>query len=327
MERFFRNAVTCFLLFTLCLMFSGNIWAQGGTGELSGVVTDPSGAVVPDAEVTLSNTATGDKRTTVTTGAGIYRFSALPVGNYVLETSPQGFKSTKVANVVVSVGTGTVRDIHLELGSTSEQVTVEAGVQMLQTEDSSLSQLIDRRVWENMPLEARNPNDFVNLIAGAVPEQIAGGTFRGAAVNGTRTGTGNFMLEGVDNNEQGQGGVAICGTACGQGGANTSLSPDAIQEYRVITHDFNAEYGKAGGFVTDTVLKSGTNQWHGSAFEYNRVQALAANNFFSNRSGVKDSLVRNQFGGSVGGPIIKDKTFFYFTTEFHRLRTATPLSG
>ncbi len=251
MERPFRNAVTCFLLMlTLCLLFTCNMWAQGGTGELSGVVTDPSGAVVPNAHVTLSNNATGAKRTTATTGAGIYRFPALPVGSYVLETSPQGFKSTKVANVVVTVGTGTVRDIQLELGGTSEQVTVEAGVQMLQTEDSSVSQLIDRRVWENMPLEARNPNDFVNLVAGAVPEQIAGGTFRGAAVNGTRTGTGNFMVEGVDNNEQGQGGVAICGTACGQGGANTSISPDAIQEYRVITHDFNAEYGKGGGFVS-----------------------------------------------------------------------------
>src|SRR5689334_16140504 len=178
-----------------------------------------------------------------------------------------------------------------------------------------------------MPLEARNPNDFINLVAGAVPEQIAGGTFRGASVNGTRTGTGNYMIEGVDNNEQGQGGVAVCGTACGQGGANTSISPDAIQEYRVITHDFAAEYGKAGGFVTDTVLKGGTNQWHGSLFEYNRVQALTANDWFSNNVGVKDHLVRNQFGGSVGGPIVKDKTFFFATAEAHRLRESAPTSG
>ena len=125
----------------------------------------------------------------------------------------------KVTDVMVSVGTVTSRDVKLELGASSEQVTVEAGQQLVQTEESSVSQLVDRRVWENMPLEARNANDFVNLVAGAVPEQIAGGTFRGAAVNGTRTGTGNFMVEGVDNNEQGQGGVSICGTACGQGGA------------------------------------------------------------------------------------------------------------
>jgi hypothetical protein len=329
MQHPFRNAATCFvLMLTLCLMFTGNMWAQGGSGELSGVVTDPSGAVVPNAQITLSNDATGDKRTTVTTPAGIYRFSALPVvGTYTLEASPAGFKSTKVTNVIVSVGTVTSRDLHLELGTTSEQVTVEAGAQLVQTEDSSLSQLIDRRVWENMPLEARNANDFINLVAGAVPEQIAGGTFRGASVNGTRTGTGNFLVEGVDNNEQGQGGVAVCGTACGQGGANTSISPDAIQEYRVITHDFNAEYGKAGGFVTDTVLRGGTNQIHGSLFEYNRVQALAANDWFSNNADVKDHLVRNQFGGSIGGPIVKDRTFVFGTVEIHRLRQSVPFTG
>src|SRR5436309_15517981 len=101
-----------------------------------------------------------------------------------------------------------------------------------------------------MPLEALNPNDFINLVAGAVPEQLAGGTFRGAAVNGTRTGTGNYMIEGVDNNEQGQGGVAICGSACGQGGANTSISPDAIGESPVSTTASRAGYGKPGGSVT-----------------------------------------------------------------------------
>ncbi|HZQ70249.1 MAG TPA: TonB-dependent receptor [Terriglobales bacterium] len=329
MEYAFRNTMTRFLLVVTVLgLLLGTMWAQGGVGELTGLVSDPSGAVVSNATVTLSNTATGDKRTTVTTAAGVYRFSALPVvGSYTLETSPKGFKSVKVTDVVVSVGTTTSRDIKLELGASSEQVTVEAGQQLVQTEEAAVSQLVDRRVWENMPLEARNANDFVNLIAGAVPEQIAGGTFRGAAVNGTRTGTGNFMVEGVDNNEQGQGGVAVCGTACGQGGANTSISPDAIQEYRVISHDFNAEYGKAGGFVTDTVLKGGTNQFHGSLFEYNRIQALTAQDWFSNNAGVRDHLVRNQFGGSAGGPIIKDKTFFYGTFEAHRLRVSAPVQG
>src|SRR5207237_2393489 len=159
------------------------------------------------------------------------------------------------------------------------------------------------------------------LVAGAVPEGF-NQTFRRASVNGTRCGTGNYLVEGADNNEQGQGGVALQGP----GGANTTISPDAIQEYRVITNDFPAEYGKAGGFVTDTVLKGGTNQWHGSAFEYNRTQAYAAQDWFSNNASpvVRDHLVRNQFGGSLGGPIVKDKTFFYGTGELHRLRTAAP---
>src|SRR5713226_10588248 len=316
MESAFRATSTRFLLAFVVLALSVGAFAQGA-GELTGLVTDSTGAVVSGVEVKLSNSATGEVRTTVTTPAGIYSFPSLPiVGTYTLEIAAKGFKSSKVQNIIVSVGTITSRDVKLEVGVATEQVTVEAGQQIVETENAALSQLIDRRVWENMPLEARNANDFINLVAGAVPEQQAGATFRGAAVNGTRTGGGNFMVEGVDNNEQGQGGVSLCGTQCGQGGSNTSISPDAIEEYRVITHDFSAEYGKVGGFVTDTVLKSGTNKWHGSLFEYNRVQALAAEHFFSNRAGSKDSLVRNQFGGSVGGPIVKDKTFFYFTTEF-----------
>ncbi len=324
MEFAFRNTWTNLLLAFVVLTFCVAAFAQGA-GELTGLVTDATGAVVSGVEVKLTNSATGEVRTTTTTPARIYSFPALPiVGTYTLEVGSKGFKSTKVQNVVVSVGTITSRDVKLEVGAATEQVTVEAGQQIVQVEDSSLSQLIDRRVWENMPLEARNANDFINLVAGAVPEQQAGGTFRGAAVNGVRTGGGNYMVEGIDNNEQGQGGVALCGTACGQGGANTSVSPDAIEEYRVITHDFSAEYGKVGGFVTDTVLKSGTNKWHGSLFEYNRVQALAGNDWFSSAAGIKDHLVRNQFGGSVGGPIVKDKTFFYAAFEDHRFRTSSP---
>jgi hypothetical protein len=328
MEYAFRSTLTRFLLvFTVLALLAGTVWAQGGSGELTGLVTDPQGAVVSGAEVKLTNPATGNVRTTKTTDAGIYRFVALPIGNYVLEVAPKGFKSVKVQNVVVSVGATATTDVKLELGAATEQVTVEAGQQLVQTEDAALSQLVDRRVWENMPLEARNANDFINLVAGAVPEQQAGGTFRGASVNGTRTGTGNFLVEGVDNNEQGQGGVAICGTACGQGGSNTSITPEAIEEYRVITHGFSAEFGKAGGFVTDTVLKGGTNQFHGSLFEYNRIQALTANDWFSNAGGIRDHLVRNQFGGSIGGPIVKDKTFFFVAVEEHRLRQSQPITG
>ncbi len=292
MEYEFRNTMTRFLLvITVLGLLAGTLWAQGGTGELTGLVTDPSGAVVANAQITLTNTATGEKRTTVTTPAGTYTFPALPVvGTYTLETSPKGFKGAKVANIVISVGTIVTQDVHLELGAGTEQVTVEAGVQQVQTQESSISDLVDRRVWQSMPLETRDQNNFINLLAGAAQGNIAlnsanGGTDRGAAVNGTRSGTGNYLVEGFDNNDQGLGGGGSIGASTG--GANTTISPDAIQEYRVIEHNFAAEYGKAGGFVTDTVLKSGTNSWHGSLFEYNRIQALAANSFFSNRSGIR----------------------------------------
>jgi hypothetical protein len=316
------RVLLAFVVLALCV----GAFAQGGTSELTGQVTDQTGAVVGGAPVKLSNTATGEVRTTVTTAAGTYRFPAVQVvGTYTLEVAPKGFKTEKVQDIVVTVGTIVTRDVKLEIGTTSEQVTVEAGAQLVQTEDSAVSENIDRQVWTNMPLETRSQNEFMGLIAGSEPASEAMlGTDRGPAVNGTRSGSGNFMVEGFSNNDQGLGGAS---TVAGSGGALTTISPDAIQEYRVIDGTPSAEYGQAGGFVTDTVLKSGTNQWHGSLFEYNRIQALAANSWFSNEQGIEDHLVRNQFGGSVGGPIIKDKTFFYFTTEFHRLRTTSPLTG
>ena len=138
-----------------------------GSGELTGLVTDTTGAVVAGVEVKLTNSATGEVRTTATTAAGIYNFSALPiVGTYASEISTKGFKLSRVQNIVVSVGTITTRDVKLEVGATTEQVTVEAGQQIVETEDSALSTLVDRRVWENMPIEARNANDFINLVAG-----------------------------------------------------------------------------------------------------------------------------------------------------------------
>jgi hypothetical protein len=331
MESAFRNTWIRLLLAFVVLALSVGAFAQGGSGQLTGEVTDSTGAVVSGVEIKLTNTANGEVRTAVTSASGTYNFPVLPiVGGYTLQIASKGFKSTKVENIVVSVGTVTTRDVKLEIGSATEQVTVEAGLQQIQTEDSSLSQLLDRRVWSQMPLETRDQNSFINLTAGSVQGNVAlntnnGGTDRGSAVNGSRSGTGSYLVEGFDNNDQGLGGGGSIGASTG--GANTTISPDAIEEYRVIDHNFPAEYGRAGGFVTDTVLKSGTNQWHGSLFEYNRIQALAANNFFTNEAGGTDHLVRNQFGGSIGGPIIKDKTFFYFTTEFHRLRTSSPLSG
>src|SRR5271156_6033510 len=306
--------------------FTGLLWAQGGTGELSGLVTDPSGAVVAGVKVTLANSATGEQLSVTTTSAGTYRFGALQVvGAYALEIEAKGFKSYRIENVIISVGAVTTHDATLAVGGPSESITVEAGVQQVHTTESALSGLIDRHVWQNMPLETRSQNEFIELLPGAEPAKIAQlGEDRGAAVNGTRSGSGNFLVEGFDNNDQFLGGAGS--SVVGPGGANTTIDPDAIQEYRVIEHIPPAEYGKAGGFVTDTVLKSGTNQWHGSLFEYNRVQALAANSWFSNNAGEQDHLVRNQFGGSVGGPVVKDKTFFFFTAEAHRMRESSPLT-
>ena len=297
--------------------------AQAGLGSLAGVVTDSSHASVAGATVTLTNTGTGFQGTQVTAGNGSYRFSALEVtGGYSLRVTAAGFKSSELKGIATSVGTVITEDITLPVGTAVDtvEVTASTNTEQVQTETSAISQLVDSTVWEQSPLETRSQNSFVTLVAGATPDS---GTGRGASVDGARTGTGNFLVDGMDNNDQGQGGSG----ALNGGGAVTTISPDAIQEYRVLTHTLPAEYGRTGGFATDTVLKSGSKTWHGSLFDYNRIQLLAANSFFSNRAGVQDHLVRNQFGGSVGGPVYKDRTFFFATVELHRLRQRSPLTG
>jgi Carboxypeptidase regulatory-like domain len=309
----------------IAFAFTANTFGQVGAGELSGTVTNQNRAAIPHASVKLVSSLNGQTRDTVTTSAGDYHFTALPIsGVYTLTITAPGFESFEANHVVLTVGTITTQDAVLTVGSATEVVQVLAQtVEQVQTDTSAVSQLIDSSVWKSSPLETRTQNAFINLVAGATPDDPNSTTYRGAAVDGARTGTGNYLLEGMDNNEQGQGGVALYGV----GGAALTLSPDAIEEYRVITHDAPAVYGRAGGFATDTVLKSGTNSWHGSLFEYNRVQALAANHWFSNNASVKDALVRNQFGGSIGGPIKKDKTFFYATLEIHHLRDSSPTTN
>ncbi len=308
----------------LLLLSGASAWAQGGgSGTLTGLVTDPSGAVVAKAKVELTNSATGAVREAYTSDAGIYTFVALPVvGTYSMKIEVAGFKTVTVSDIIISVGLTVTRDIKLDLGKATEIVTVEATAQLTETTESQLSNLVDRRLWESLPLEVRDQNTFINILPGVVPTDFTA-SGRGAAVNGLRSGMGNFLVEGYDNNDQGQGGSGSFNAA----GAITSLSPEAIQEYRVLSNSFAAEYGKGGGFVTDTVLRSGTNQYHGSVFWYNRVQALAANDFFSNKAGLKDRLVRNQYGASFGGPVIKDRTFFFATWEGHKRRNAFPVNA
>jgi hypothetical protein len=300
--------------------FESLVLAQGNA-VLTGTVTDSQGAVVSGAKVTATNVGTNIANDTQSSGEGFYRFPTLPVGNYKVTVEAPGFRSTNVDNVVLTVGQTVTQDVKLEVGAPTETVNVIAGgEQLTQPAESSVSTLLNQSAWQNFPLENRDTNEFLDLMPGAVPNAFNGST-RGAAVNGTRGGMGNFLVEGYDNNDQGQGGRGST-----VAGGVTSVSPEAIQEYRVITNNYSAQYGKAGGFVTDTVLRSGTNDWHGSLFEYNRIQKLAANDFFSNREGIKDSLVRNQFGGSFGGPIRKNKTFAFGSVELHRVRQGAPVT-
>lgn len=175
MEYRFGKFTSRLLLVSLMLLaVTGMLWAQG-TGELTGLITDPTGAVLSNLTVNLTNTATGEKRTTQTTTAGAYRFPALPVvGTYTLQVAPKGFKAVEIKGIVVSVGTVVTKDVTLEIGTATEQVTVEAGAEAVQTTESSLSQLVDRNIWQNMPLQIRNQNSFIELVPGAVPQDGSG---------------------------------------------------------------------------------------------------------------------------------------------------------
>jgi hypothetical protein len=308
----------------LLMVASGSALAQAGFGGVSGAVTDATQAVIRSAAVTLTG-PNGESRTTKTDDSGDYLFAALPVGGgYTVTVSAKGFETAKVTGLSTTVGTVLTQNVVLKVGSESQTVEVSAAsVEQVQLDDSSVSQLIDNTIFEASPLEVRTQNSFVYLVAGAANSVDTG---RGAAMDGARSGTGNFLLEGVDNNDQGQGGGGYTYLV---GGALASISPDAIQEYRVITHNQPAEYGRTGGFTTDTVLKSGTNHFHGSLFEYNRIQALAAESWFSKHAlpQLRNHLVRNQFGGSVGGPILSDRTFFNATVEIHHARQSVPKVG
>ena len=216
---------------------------------MTGTVTDSSAGVVTNAKVSAKNLATNVSYDTQTTDAGLYVLPDLPVGTYAVSIEAPGFKAAKIENLVVTVGQTVTQNVALEAGAPSESVTVTAsGEQLVQSSEASLSTLLNRKVWESYPLENRDSNEFIDLLPGAVPDAIAG-TTRGAAVNGARPGDGQFMVDGYDNNDQGQGGRGST-----VAGGITSISPEAIQEYRIITNTYSAQYGKAGGFVADTVL-------------------------------------------------------------------------
>jgi hypothetical protein len=310
----------------LILAFASPSWAQLGKGVVTGTVLDPTGASIPGAAVSLISEATGTEKTAQSNATGLYRFDFVDPGAYTLRVNAPGFAASETKGLVVTVGQTVANDVHLELGkATVQTVTVEAGgVQLVNTSDAQISGLVNQNTIANLPLEIRDATAFVNLQPGAIPDVFNGST-RGAAVNGMRGGMGNFMVDGTDNNDYGQGGRSHNSPGTIPGGI-VSVSPDAVQEFRVVTNNFSAQYGRQGGFVTDQVLKSGTNSLHGSAFEYNRNTATTGNDFFSNRDGLKDSYVRNQFGGSLGGPIKKDKMFVFGAVEFQRLRQEAPIA-
>ncbi|HEU4770338.1 MAG TPA: carboxypeptidase-like regulatory domain-containing protein, partial [Pyrinomonadaceae bacterium] len=322
-------------------LFALSVFSQQGTSAVRGTVKDTQGNVVPGASVRLISAATGKERETTTSSDGVYNFEAVQVGDYKVEVEAPNFKKGVVTEVHALVSTPTTVDVELQAGTISESVTVSASSAelLVNRDDATLGSTFVNKQITQLPLEARNIPSLLTL-------QTA--TTRDGYVAGSRADQSNITLDGVDINE------AQTNTIIGADPANgtdiNNLSPsnstvlrlnsEAIEEFRVTTTNANANQGRSSGAQVSLVTKGGTNEWHGALFEFYRTSAFAANNFFNNKAGhfratdvavltgaaqagdpkvPRAPLIRHTFGGAVGGPIIKDRAFFFYSYEGDRI--------
>ncbi len=296
------------------------LFAQQTSGSIVGQVTDSSGAAVGNANVTLTSTSTGTVRTSTSSDSGEYRFEDVAIGNYKIEVNTPNFRRFVAQDVVVNVATNTRVDAHLSVGSVTESVTVSADALQVQTDSAALGQVVDGNQVKELPLNGRSFVELTQLQPGVSAANnfdtknkgLQGGV--DMSVNGNPTTNNLFLIDGVNNNDT---------------GSNRTIliypSNEAIAEFKMLTNSYGAEYGQASGAVISIVTRNGTNRFHGSAFYDGRNDVLNAFTYFARqnanpalpRSG-KDKLRRNDFGYSIGGPIKRDKLFFFFSEEWNR---------
>ena len=312
-------------LFTFLLLLpTQNSFAQVDEGSISGTVQDPSGAVVPGAQVTLLNTDQGITLTATSNGAGQYTFSPVRIGHYNVSVSAPGFSTTNQQNLQVTVGAALQVNVQLKPGATSETVQVTTAPPELQTSESSVGQTVTGQTLNNLPLNGRNFTFLAQLGAGVNTPQA---DTRGNAASGAFTANGltpaqnNYLLDGIDNNSN---------AVDFLNGTNYIVLPplDAIAEFKVQTADFSAELGRSAGAVLNATVKSGTNSIHGAVWEFFRNDKLDAADWFEDNQGItKGELRQNQFGAAVGGPIIKNKIFYFGDYEGLRRVQGNTQSG
>lgn len=297
------------LLAALCMPFT----AMGQQmGSIAGTVTDATGAVVQGADVTARNVGTNTAREVHSNANGAYSIVELPAGAYEVTVKKEGFKAFHIAAIQLTVAQALTLDAKLETGTVSEEIQVNGNeAPQVDLETAQISNLVDQQKMENLPLITRDPYSLVLLSPGTSETDDGNGGF---SVNGSRDRNNNFLLDGVDNND-----TSVPGGSDGV----LSINPNSAQEFRVITNNFNAEYGRNTGSIINVIIKSGTNTFHGDGYWYGRYNGFGgARDWFNTPSqGPMNPYVRNQFGYSIGGPIVKDKTFFFFNQEFHRFRT------
>ncbi len=297
------------------LLVTSSVVAQTEMGQIVGTITDQSGAVVPKAKVTIRNVGTGAERSTTTDDSGGFTVTNLLAAVYEVTVEASGF-AKNVRKVQVTVGSKIGLDIALTIGPATQVIEVvgEAGF-VINTETQTLGSIIDAKHITELPTLTRNPYDLIATGGNVTSTADAGLSTRGGGfqINGMRASSNNILLDGASNNDEF---VADVGQR---------IPLDAVQEFTVLTNNFTAEYGRAAGGVVNLITKSGTNSFHGTAYEFNRVSALASNTADNNANGIEKPLfTRNQFGYAVGGPAIKDKLFFFQSTEWIRVRSAAP---
>jgi carboxypeptidase family protein len=308
-----------FVVALLSWLVPGELSAQAVSGTILGMVKDTSGAMMPGTTVTLVNTGTGLTRTVVTDTKGEYTAPSLPTGTYSVSSEVSGFKKVSLANVRLGVDQKVRIDLTLELGQMTEAVEIQAETPLVQNSSSDLSATVNEMQIKTLPLNGRNFVSLTRTIPG-IMRGLPGANIDGAgslawrasasfSANGARARDNNFMLDGVDNNELWLQSVVIF------------PSVDAIDEFKLQTSTYSAEFGRSLGGVVNLQIKSGTNDFHGSAYEFLRNDALDANDFFNNRAGrAKPALDQHQFGATLGGPIFKDKTFFFTNYQGWRIK-------
>ncbi len=294
------------------LFFAASCLAQSTGGRILGRVTDASGAVVPNAKVTLTNEQTNQARSTQSDASGDYIFVEVPVGAYRAEFEAKGFQKVVRKGITLDVNQVITLNTSLQVGAGEQTVEVTAEAPLGETTSTQLGAVVNERSVTELPLNARDTYQFLQLQPG-VQTQLGGnsdlfygsGSAGSVSVNGGRGRANNFSVNGGDANDQF---VNL---------PTVQPSPDTIQEFRVLTNTFDAEYGRNSGAVVNVVTKSGTNAWHGDVFEFIRNSVLNARGFFDT---VKPDFIQNQFGGTFGGPIKKDRTFFFASYEGRRIK-------
>jgi hypothetical protein len=313
--------LTCLIFF---LAQTRPAFGQVDEGSITGTIQDPSGAVIPNAQVTLLNTDQGLSLVTTTNGSGEYTFSPVRIGHYTVTASAPGFSTTAQKNVQMPAPENLRVNVQLKPGAATQTVEVTAAPPELQTADASVGQVVNERSVNNLPLNGRNFTFLAQLGAGVNTPQAdtRGNAASGAfTANGLRPAQNNYLLDGIDNNSN---------AVDFLNGTNFVILPpvDAIQEFKVQTGDFSAELGRSAGAVLNATIKSGTNSIHGAAWEFFRNDKLDAADWFEDNAGIKKGELRqNQFGAAIGGPIVKNKAFFFGDYEGFRRVQGTVLPG